>query len=174
MARRWITPVWLSVLALGLGASAGWAETAEEDELKAAYIYRFAQYTTWADPPSGEFKFCIRGQHPVGEGLKKLQGRTVQNVPINVLHVDSAQAATRCHVLFLHLDRRGEFVEWMAALAAHPVLVVSDSPDAFQENAMIVFAVEPNRVTFKINLSHARASGLALSGQMLKLAQEIR
>ena len=39
---------------------------------------------------------------------------------------------------------------------------------------MIVFAMEPNRVTFRINLTVARDSGLFLSSQMLKLAQEVR
>ncbi|MBL8259821.1 MAG: YfiR family protein [Candidatus Competibacteraceae bacterium] len=174
MARRWIAPARLMLLALGLGAAASWAETAEESELKAAYIYRFAQYTTWPDPPSGEVKFCSYGQPAIDEGLRKLQGRTVQNVPISVSRVDSPQAAKICHVLFLHVDRRGELAAWVAALALQPVLVVSDLPDAFREKAMIVFAVEPNRVTFRINLTQARASGLSLSGQMLKLAQEVR
>jgi hypothetical protein len=59
-------------------------------------------------------------------------------------------------------------------LRSRPVLVVSDSPEAFQEKAMIVFAMEPNRVTFRINLTAARDSGLFLSSQLLKLAQAAR
>jgi len=39
---------------------------------------------------------------------------------------------------------------------------------------MIVFAMEPNRVTFRINLTAARDSGLFLSSQLLKLAQAAR
>lgn len=174
MPRRWLLPAWLSFLPLAFGGTAGWAETADESELKAAYIYRFAQFTAWATPPSGKFDFCVQGQHSVGEGLRKLRGKTVQGAPVNVVRVDSPEAAKTCHVLFLRPTKRSELVEWVSALAARPILLVSDSPDAFQENVTIVFAVEPNRVTFKINLSRARASGLFLSAQMLKLAQEIR
>ena len=164
----------LAALAFALPGAAGWAETADEHELKAAYIYRFAQFTTWPNPPAGEFNFCIQGDHPIGAGLSKLQGKTLQSVPVSVRRVDSAEAAGACHVLFLHLDKPKELAEWMAALHSRPVLVVSDSPNAFQERATIVFAMEPNRVTFRINLTEARDSGLALSGQMLKLAQEVR
>ena len=165
---------WLAALAFALPGAAGWSETADEFELKAAYIYRFAQFTTWPNPPAGEFNFCIQGDHPIRAGLNKLQGKTLQDAPVNVLRVDSAEAAGACHVLFLHLDRPRELAEWMAALRSRPVLVVSDSPAAFQEKAMIVFAMEPNRVTFRINLTVARDSGLFLSSQMLKLAQEVR
>ncbi len=165
---------WLVALAFALPGAAGWSETADEFELKAAYIYRFAQFTTWPDPPAGEFNFCIRGDHAVGDGLRKLQGKTVQNAPVSVRRVDSAEATGACHVLFLHLDKPRELAEWMAALHSRPVLVVSDSPNAFQEKVTIVFAMEPNRVTFRVNLTEARDSGLFLSSQMLKLAQEVR
>ncbi|MBK9952006.1 MAG: YfiR family protein [Candidatus Competibacteraceae bacterium] len=174
MPRRRLLLAWLSFLPRAFDGAAGWAETADESELKAAYIYRFAQFTWWAKPPSDEFDFCFQGQHSVGEGLRQLRGKTVGDAPVNVVRVDSPEAAKTCHVLFLHPAKRGELVEWVSALAARPILLVSDSPDAFQENVMIVFAMEPNRVSFKINLSQARASGLFLSAQMLKLAQEIR
>lgn len=164
----------LAALAFVLPAAAGWPDTADEDELKAAYIYRFAQFTTWPDSPAGEFNFCIQGDHAVGDGLRKLQGKTVQNAPVSVVRVDSVEAANACHVLFLHFDQPKELSGWIAALRSRPVLVVSDSPAAFQEKAMIVFAMEPNRVTFRINLTAARDSGLFLSSQMLKLAQEVR
>lgn len=164
----------LAALAFALPGAAWCAETANENELKAAYIYRFAQFTTWPNSPAGGFNFCIQGDHPVEEGLRKLQGKIVQNAPVSVQRVDSAEAATACHVLFLHIDRPKELAEWMTALRSRPVLVVSDSPNAFQEKAIIVFAMEPNRVTFRINLTEARDSGLFLSSQMLKLAQEVR
>ena len=112
----------LAALAFALPGAAWCAETANENELKAAYLYRFAQFTTWPNPPAGGFNFCIQGNHPVEEELRKLQGKTVQNAPVSVQRVDSAEAATACHVLFLHIDRPKELAEWMVALRSRPVL----------------------------------------------------
>lgn len=150
------------------------AERASEYDLKAAYIYRFAQFTTWTPPPFQSFNFCVQGDNPVGVGLAKLQGKIIQNASANLLRIESIDDAKICHVLFLHPARRNDLGLWIAALASRPILTISDLPDAFQEKVMIVFAVEPDRVTFKINRTQANASGLFLSAQILKLAREIR
>lgn len=174
MLRRWMLPAQLILLFFTLGGTPGWAETVEEHELKAAYIYGFAQFTTWPKPPEKGVNFCVHGNHPVGDGLRKLRGKNLRNAPVNVLQVSSAEEAKTCHVLFLHPENRRELAQWISTLESLPILVVSDSLVAFQEKVTIAFAVESNHVTFKINLTQAHVSGLFFSSQMLKLAQEIR
>lgn len=174
MLRRWMLPAQLILLFLTLGGTPGWAETVEEHEVKATYIYGFAQFTTWPKPPEEGVNFCIHGNHPVGDELRKLRGKNLRNAPVNIQQVSSAEEAKSCHVLFLHPENRGELVQWISALESLPILVVSDSLEAFQEKVTIAFTVESNHMTFKINLTQAHVSGLFLSSQMLKLAQEIR
>ncbi len=174
MLRRWMLPAQLILLFLTLGSTVGWAETVEEHEVKATYIYGFAQFTTWPKSPEKGVNFCIHGNHPVGDGLRKLHGKNLRNAPVNIQQVSSAEEAKSCHVLFLHPENRGELVQWISTLESLPILVVSDSLEAFQEKVTIAFTVESNHVTFKINLTQARVSGLFFSSQMLKLAQEIR
>lgn len=75
MLRRWMLPAQLILLFLTLGGTVGWTETVEEHEAKAAYIYGFAQFTIWPKLPEKGVDFCVHGNHPVGDALRKLRGK---------------------------------------------------------------------------------------------------
>ncbi len=50
-----------------------------------------------------------------------------------------------------------------------PLLIVTDNAEAFRTVATISLVSEPDGMTFRINQTAARARGLALSSQLLKL-----
>ncbi|MEN9657143.1 MAG: hypothetical protein RL571_608 [Pseudomonadota bacterium] len=62
----------------------------------------------------------------------------------------------------------------MPILRALPILVIGDSAVAFEEKAVIVLVIEPNRISFKINRTQANNVGLLVSAQLLKLVKEVR
>ena len=162
---------------LGLPAwlGQGLAESVDVYQLKAAFIYKFAQFTTWAAPPSAAgFTICLWGGDSFGDAFGMVEGKSLNNKPVAVKYLDAAQPPGRCQVAYLHPASRKELADWMQRIGDLPILTVSDYPDASKENVMIEFTTEPNRVTFKVNLSAARRSGLELSAKVLQLAQEIR
>lgn len=145
-----------------------------ELQLKAALIYKFAQFTNWPSLAGAEFKLCVLGEAAFAEELEKLRTKTLSRLPVSIGYPATAEAAKSCQVVYLNPEARSDLARWRAALNGLPILTVSDFPEAWQADAMIVFSVEPGGAKFKINLSAARAVGLSMSAQMLQLAQQVR
>lgn len=171
----WKKPLLFALsLLLPLAGSVVGASEPTEIQLKAVLLYKFAQFTTWPSLPADQFTLCVLGENPFGDELGKLKGKKLFQLPVNVKYPATPEAAKSCQVAYLNPEERADLVKWVNALGTHPVLTVSDSPDAWRENAMIVMDVEPNGIKFRINLSAARAASLGMSAQMLQLAREVR
>ncbi|MBT9493706.1 MAG: YfiR family protein [Paucibacter sp.] len=157
---------------LALGAWA--APTLDDAQLKAAFIYRFAQFTQWPPPPLREFTYCVAGNAAMQASLQALTSKSHGDASSRLRVLTEPQQATQCQLLLLGFDDRAELQRWAAALAAEPVLVVGDSAEAFRNGAVIALVAEPNGLAFRINHTEAKRRGLVLSSQMLKLAREVK
>lgn len=164
----------LGVLIHGLAAAAGAAPPADEAALKAAFVYRFAQFTQWPPPPLKDFTYCLAGSSDLGEALRSLATRQHEVSQVRVMTLTQVGQAAGCQLLVLSLLDRQEMLRWQQALADAPVLIVADSPEALRSGAVIALAQEPNGLTFRINNTEAKRRGLTLSSQVLKLAREVR
>jgi len=147
----------------------------DEHQLKAAFVYRFAQFTLWPPPPLQTFTVCTAGQPPgLGEALHRLAARRWSGATTQVLSLERPEQARQCQLLVLGFAERAELRRWMAALDDGPVLVIADTPEGYRAGADIGLIQEPNGLAFRVNLSESRKRGLTLSSQMLKLAREVR
>ena len=163
----------LAALVHGLAAPAGAAQGGDEAALKAAFVYRFAQFTQWP-PPLKDFTYCLAGSSDMGEALRSLAARQHEVSQVRVLTLTQVGQASACQLLVLSLLDRQEMLRWQQALVDAPVLIVADSPEALRSGAVIALAQEPNGLTFRINNTEAKRRGLTLSSQVLKLAREVR
>jgi hypothetical protein len=171
--QRWALLATLFCLPAWLGL--GQADSVDVYQLTAAFVFKFAQFTTWtAQQSEPGFTICLWGGDSFGDAFGMVEGKTLNDKPVGVKYLSSTQPLAHCQVAYLHPASRKELVDWMQKVDSLPILTVSDFPDASKENVMIEFTSEPNRVTFKVNLSAARRSGLEFSAKVLQLAQEIR
>lgn len=161
--------IWLTGLAVRLAH----ADAASEEELKAAFIYKFAQFTDWP-VVSHEFQVCLLDGENHGGALERLGGKSLKETPVVVIHVSSEESARKCQIVVLNATSAARLSKWLAVLKKSPVLTISDNPEAWDKGAMIVFSVESNRIRFDINASAAHSVGLNFRAQMLKLAREVR
>ncbi len=151
------------------------AQLADETVLKAQFVYRFAQYTTWPSQPSSEFRLCLLGASPVMAELEKLSDKFVFGAPLRVVRVDADKLAAKdCHAAFLGRSNPQTLMQWGKDLNNLAVLTISDVSEAYPHYAVIGLVTEPNRIAFKINRTQATAKGLVLSSRVLGLAKEIR
>lgn len=147
----------------------------DEHQLKAAFVYRFAQFTLWPPPPLQSFAVCTAGQPPaLGEALRRLTTRPWAGSSTQVLGLERPEQARQCQLLVLGFAERAELRRWIAALDDGPVLVIADTPEGYRAGADIGLIQEPNGLAFRVNLSESKRRGLSLSSQMLKLAREVR
>jgi hypothetical protein len=164
-----------AAISIGLAAALrANAASVDENQLKAALLFKFAEFTDWPPPAGKEFAFCVIGKDVMSEGLSKLKGKTLRGNPVAVRLLNSIDEAKGCQVLFLGASGARQIAQWLENLKGQPVLTVSDHPDAWDQGVMIALTTEPNRIAFSIDATAARAAGLAFRAQMLQLAQEVR
>ncbi len=151
------------------------AGTVVEEDLKAAFVYRFTQYTKWPISPEKEFRLCLYGSTKVTKAIEELSGRLTQGSPLSISRPSSGVIPEgQCHAAFLGVEDRNELRSLVQSRADQPILLISDMPGAFDESIDIALLTEPNRVSFSINRTQAHDRLLTFSSQMLKLANKIR
>jgi hypothetical protein len=169
---------WAMTVAMLFGACAVAAAQPTEGEVKAAFLYHFAQLVTWPDSaeggPEDPLVIAVLGPSPVGDRLEAMVAHeTVRGRRLVVKRPARLGDMERDpHILFVGRLERAEIGRVIDSVQASPVLTVSDAPDFAQRGGMIGFRLtEDSRVAFDINLKAVRAAGLRMSSQLLKIAR---
>lgn len=151
------------------------AWSTDEAQLRAAFVYRFAQFTQWPTDAPGGLTVCGAQVGSSEDALRRLGGRALAGLPLRYRSVDTPrEAAQQCQVLVLGQGDGASLRRWVQGLAEVPVLVVGTAPESLRAGVDIALLTEPQGLAFSVNHSEARRRGLTLSGQMLKLAREVR
>jgi hypothetical protein len=146
-----------------------------EYQVKAAFLYHFAQLVEWpAGAPDGRpFEIGLLGDDVFGPHLEAaLSGKRVHERPIRVQRYTSLpEPSRRPPLLFIAAADAREAERVLRALGPAPVLTVGEVPGFAARGGMIGFRLTAEgRVAFDINLRQAERSGLRMSSQLLKLA----
>jgi hypothetical protein len=148
-----------------------------EHEVKAAFLYHFAQLVDWPDdalPPGKPFVLAVVGDDPFGSALddvvaaQQVRGHLVriERYP----NIDSLAGTP--HMLFVGASAGRELQRTLDAVARGPVLTIGEMERFAERGGMIGFRMTPEgRVTFDINRKVAERARLKLSSQLLKLAR---
>jgi len=163
---------------LWIGGTGRAAEpSANEYQLKAAFIYNFAKFVEWpaqsfaaADSP---IIIGVSGSNPFGnELLNTVRGRKINGRAIQVTSVNSAAAAMGTHLLFVSTQEVGSFSTQKNSIGPG-ILVVGESQSISNQGGTIIFNLVGNKLRFEINMAAANRSGLKISAQLQKLASAI-
>jgi hypothetical protein len=149
----------------------------QEHEVKAAFLYHFAQLVTgWPEPAAAEpFVIAVAGPDPFGPALEAaLADKSVRGQPVRLQRFRTASAleGARVHVLFVAGDDEDFAARALAAVSGQAVLTVGEAEGFAERGGMIGFRVtRDGRVAFDINPRRAEKAGLRMSSQLLKLAR---
>ena len=166
--------LYAAALMLSLTTTPVWAEAMSEMSLKAALLYKFAQFTDWPPPSPPQYRLCVLGKDLFEGALNAWQQRKLQGNPVVVGYPSSLNEAKNCQVLFLNPANPNQLSQWVAGLKGLPILTISDQADAWNEGVMIALFTDSNRITFKIDTQVARQVGISFRATMLQVAQEVR
>ncbi len=163
-------------LLLSPGQSRGQAPSPSEYQLKAAFIYHFAQFVQW--PPAvfpetnSPLVIGVLGQNPFGEDLEKtIRGKSINNRPLTVREVSSvAEATNSCHVVFICSSEQKRLPEVLGAFGGGSILTVSETELFIESGGIINFVREGAKIRFQVNEAAARKVGLRISSKLLSLA----
>ncbi len=147
-----------------------------ELQLKPAIVYNIARYVTWPVSTNAshlEFTIGIYGQGRNTSMWNSLNGKSLQGRKISVRRFSDLDEIVNCNLLLIESSERKNILRILAAVKDYPVLTISEI-DGFSHNGgMFTLHVINNRMAFEINLKSARASGLTISSNILKLAIEV-
>jgi hypothetical protein len=164
-----------ALAAMGGGHSVnGDARRPTEYQVKAAYLAHFAKFIEW--PPGAltdenPLPVCIVGQDPFGPWLDAaLSGESVDGHRLVARRISTIGDAEGCRILFTS----DETDSAITSVERMPVLTVSDTPGFLKRGGIIEFVLESNRVRFEVNLAAAKAAGLTVSSELLRVATGVR
>jgi YfiR/HmsC-like len=173
-AQSRITLLWLAAM-LSVAVSA-WAAPASEYQVKAVFLFNFAQFVEWpaaAFPgPDAPFVIGVLGNDPFGPELDAVvRGETVDRRSLVVERYHDIAELHNCNILFIPRTEVDQLPKILAALRGRSVLTVSDADEADQRGVMIRLVTRSNRIRMRIDIGAAKAGNLVISSKLLRPAE---
>ena len=153
-------------------------EQSKEYQLKAAFLYNFAEFVKWptdsftrADEP-----FCIGilGDDPFNGALEAtIRGETIDNHKLVVRRSQTMDDLQDCQLIFICKSEESHLPEILTKLDSKPILSVSEIGGFAKNGGIINFYLQGGKVRFEINPGSAQRRRLKISSQLLSLGKII-
>ena len=181
-ASRWakrglktLSAAWFVISALLLSGTLQ-AVAPTEYQLKAVFLFNFAQFVDWPQEsfPEAQMPLVIGvlGEDPFGTYLDEIvSGETVNNRQLEIQRFRRMDEMKTCHILFISQSESKRLEQIVAALKGRSILTVSDSDGFTRYGGMIRFVTEKNKLRLRINLEAATAANLTISSKLLRPAE---
>lgn len=165
------------LLVVGLAVSVQ-AALSREYQVKAVFLFNFAQFVEWPSPALPEAKaplvIGVLGEDPFGAYLDEtVRGETVNNRPLVVRRFRSVNEIDTCHVLFISRSEADRLEQIVASLKGRSILTVGDTDGFAKRGVMIRFMTVDNKIRLRINLERANAANLKISSKLLRPAEVV-
>lgn len=163
----------------GLPLATGAAQTVEEYQLKAAFLYNLAKFVEWPPEvygsPMDPLVICILGENPFGEALEQaVHGKTVEGRRVAVRPVAEARQVKGCQILFVSSSERKRVRPILADIQTSGILTVGDTDGFPAEGGVVDLKLEGGRIRIEVNVEAALRERLRISSRLLSLAQIVK
>lgn len=175
---RVITLAIVLAMECGVPLTLGGEAATSEYDVKAAFLFHFAQFVEW---PSDAFqdvnsplRYCTIGEDSFRGALDDtLKGKSVAKHPLVVQHLTGKEQIAGCQILFIGVSEKKRLEEELTSTNGHPVLSVGETEHFTNDGGVIGFFMENNKVRFNINLEAAERAKLKISSRLLLLAKNV-
>lgn len=175
LLRRCQLARWLCVLALALVAArpARADAPSAEYQVKAVFLFNFAQFVDWPATAFPEahapIVIAVLGKDPFGDYLDNLvKDERIGERPLVVRRCSRVDQLAGCHLVFISRSESRELEAILAKLKGQPLLTVGDADAFTRAGGMVRFAMEGGRIRLRINVEAAKASQLTISSKVLR------
>lgn len=149
-----------------------------ETRLKAVSLFKFASYVDWPEKtfPGPEYPITIAvmdGEAIASELARMVAGRTAQGHPVKIKRLQSGEAVTGVHILFVGAEEAERLEQIVDAARTHSILTVTDFKGGLARGGVINFVLAERRLRFEIALDTAQKNGLRLSSRLLDVALRV-
>ena len=151
---------------------------AAEVNVKAVFLFNFTKYVTWPAQAIGErspagIRVCVTTNDTFFTLLRSaVQDEDIDGKPLEAVALDGLDDAPTCQILYVGNASSPDGKAWLNAVRGRQVLTVADGP--LNDETVIAFIRDENRVRFDINRAAAARHGLNVSSKLLRLARQVR
>lgn len=165
----------LVVLAGATARQARSQSSAEEYQVKAAFLFHFAQLVEWPggalDSGDATVTLCIFADEPHRREFQNtLEGKPMGGRVFHLRLLAAAQDLHGCNLVFLSREEARRQSAILMSLRGQPVLTVGESASFLADGGIIRFRLDEDKVRFEINPAAADAAHLKISSRLLLLA----
>ena len=154
------------------------AQVFKEYDLKALFLYNFAQFVEWpADAfasTNSPIVIGVLGPDHFGKSLDDLtRSETASHRKLKVERSHKFSDLQNCHILFIDQSESANLDEIFRKCCSKPILTVSDMEGFSKRGGMIQFITDEKqkKIRLRINTASAKDAHLAISSKLLKLAE---
>jgi len=152
------------------------AEISKEYQVKAVFLFNFAQFVTW---PTNIFSDAqtpltigVLGDDPFADFLDEtVRGEKVGGHPLAIQRYQRVEDIQSCQILFISRSESRRMKQILEDLKGRNILTVGDIEGFLKNGGAIRFVTEANKIHFRINLEAAKSANLIISSKMLRLAE---
>jgi hypothetical protein len=149
-----------------------------EANVKAVFLFNFTKYVTWPAQSIGErspseIRLCVTENNSFFTLLKgAVEGEDFEGKPLVAVALDGLDSARTCQIIYVGDANSPDGKAWLNAVRGQQVLTVGDGP--LNDDTVIAFVRDENRIRFDINRAAAAKHGLNVSSKLLRLARQLR
>ena len=162
-----------SFLLLGMLISLAFNVQAQDEKVKAIFVYNFTRYLGWPEKP-GNFVILVLGKSPVLNELSDIAlKKRVGNTPIEVRSISSCQEIGDCHIVYVTTLKTDQLPAILSLSKNKKVLIITEKQDACKNGSGINFINREGKLGFEISKTNLEDSGLTVSSSLLALGTVI-
>ena len=149
-----------------------------EANVKAVFLFNFTKYVTWPAFGIGErspsdVRICVTANDEFFSLLKAaVEGEAVDGKPLVPVALEGLDDARTCQILYIGDSKTPDAKAWLSVVRGAQVLTVGDGE--LNDETVIAFVRDDNRIRFDINRAAAARRGLNVSSKLLRLARQVR
>ena len=153
--------------------------TAEEYELKAAFLLSVAKLVEWPPParplPGAPFRIGIVGKDPSGGAFQtSLNGKTLLDASVVVETIERTDQALACQLLFVPAGEKDLEAVILKAVKGHPVLTFGEHEGFLLSGGLFNFYSEDKKLRLELDNESARSAGMVISSKLLRVARIVK
>jgi YfiR/HmsC-like len=169
---RWVQP-WLLCCLLVFCTHQGLAQAVNEYQIKAAFLFNFAQFVEWPahpdTPVDAPFVIGILGDDPFDGALEAtVRDEKINDRPFVIHYFQRGDEIKNCAILFVSHSEAEHIPTVLAKLNGRDILTVSDADEFARLGGMMQFVTENKHVHLKINVEVARKASITISSKLLR------
>jgi hypothetical protein len=151
-----------------------YGQKVNEQQIKAVFIYNFTQFIEWPaesfESPQDPFVIGVLGENVFGKYLEEaVADERYKSRPIVVRYYATPKDVGNCQILYI-----GSLANPGKVTGERPVLTIGERQDFMEQNGLLRFYKDGNKVRIEINDKAAGDAGLTISSKLLQLANIYR